>query len=741
MTAWDLPVVAHDRRKALFISTDHYSDSSFRRLRAPEADAAGLAAVLADPQIGSFSVERLHNATAAEVNVTLEGFFSDARLTDTLVLYVSGHGVKDMSGRLHFVVTDSRQGRLGSTAISSVFLHEQLIRSHSRRKCVILDCCYAGAFPFAGQERGGNRFEAGPVLTGRGTAILASSTSVEYAFEEVRDPSDIARQSMSVFTDSLVKGLASGDADLGGDGLIDVAELYEYVFAKVRGRSAGQTPTFSSRLEGKLVIAESRRGVRAPVGQPVDDPTGVSEPNDERDLRITRDSDGRLSASVGRRTILMGAASLTVRARAGHVGDPWIVQSVTGQGETGALDLAGHLAERWPDTQVFRRYADDALAFQVNFPGGKVFGGAAAEMRVYPSSGSCASGVYVSIPGSRSSVDFLWSTEQSCVVAACSDELGERFLALDKNAVRHQMRRQRDAGSVRVFIPAANEIDDLTYGVFWAVHNLDSALLEDDQRIWRSQRELAHFRSMATSAVSGEVVPDLNPVSRAWIGSDFCAQYITANLDADPRAPHFWTREQTGEEACLWLFVAHKVDYLRQTNRLSALDSEHSSTRTFCIPEDVMRFGKPHERTLLFLAVALMEAFDIHVQVSVDPRFAGVEGFVLVPESRALIANWVRSDGIWHVNSTTNARALPDFADPVDEAMRSGLSRHAHALPRLLALAEYLDLDWSWLRRRCGELAGAGPRNLIQPRSRLLTLEGLELACRFIAFGEKPRMT
>lgn len=45
---------------------------------------------------------------------------------------------------------------------------------------------------------------------------------------------------------------------------------------------------------------------------------------------------------------------------------------------------------------------------------------------------------------------------------------------------------------------------------------------------------------------------------------------------------------------------------------------------------------------------------------------------------------------------------------------------------RVILLAEYLELDIDWLARRCRSLARVGWDRLAAPRSRLLSLEGLE---------------
>jgi hypothetical protein len=48
-------------------------------------------------------------------------------------------------------------------------------------------------------------------------------------------------------------------------------------------------------------------------------------------------------------------------------------------------------------------------------------------------------------------------------------------------------------------------------------------------------------------------------------------------------------------------------------------------------------------------------------------------------------------------------------------------------------LAVYFDLDIAWLAQRCADLAEYGAAGIVQPRSRLLSLDGVDQACRFLA--------
>jgi hypothetical protein len=48
----------------------------------------------------------------------------------------------------------------------------------------------------------------------------------------------------------------------------------------------------------------------------------------------------------------------------------------------------------------------------------------------------------------------------------------------------------------------------------------------------------------------------------------------------------FWTREQTGEEACTWLVFRHKLEYLMRISAMYGRD-DRPLIRGFCLPEQV----------------------------------------------------------------------------------------------------------------------------------------------------------
>lgn len=258
-----------ERRSALIIANSEYEDAGLQKLAAPTRDAEALQRVLADPELGGFDVETLLNRPAREVNVAVEKFFLNRKRDDLLLLYYSGHGLRDDDGQLYLTAADTQliEGikPLRATALSAGFVKDVMRSSSSRRQVLVLDCCYSGAFARALVSRGT------PVLTiqdqfeeGRGLVLLTASTAVQPSFEE--GPS-----APSIFTRHLVQGVETGDADGDGDGLISLDELYEYVHNRVTDENPQQRPMkWAFDVEGEIVIAQVPKAAQKPVELPPD---------------------------------------------------------------------------------------------------------------------------------------------------------------------------------------------------------------------------------------------------------------------------------------------------------------------------------------------------------------------------------------------------------------------------------------------------------------------------------------
>jgi hypothetical protein len=358
----------------------------------------------------------------------------------------------------------------------------------------------------------------------------------------------------------------------------------------------------------------------------------------------------------------------------------------------------------------------------VLLPGGRAMPGCGLSLQVHPT--RLVDGKVRAIVEDTTRTDeFAGRTDRTALVGADMTSESPRYFLLDA----HDLRDHCAAGTGAA-IPAAYELDDLTYGLLWAASNLDDALQADDQALTETRADLAAYERLSASAVSREAAPGLTEVGHMWLGSDFCARHILRALPDLPRQPTFWTREQRGEEASAWLLFDHKYRFLQQTTQLLG----PRAVRAFCIPEDAVRQSPRFERVLLFLAIALMESFGIEVHVTAEPDYESVEGFVVAPADQAIIANWVRGDGMWHVDVTSRASLVRRFTEVSGDVSAHSIIPGLNPAARLQALSHYLELDWTWLTRRCGQLGQHGSRRLVRTRSHLVSPDGLDGACRFV---------
>src|SRR3954469_25051139 len=242
------------RRRALVIATYEYADGGLRRLAAPEHDADSFADVLKDEAIAGFEVTMLVNQPHYVVGEAIADFYGEAGREDLTLLYFTGHGVKDDEGRLYLAMTNTPREALMFTAISGAQLNDAMDASRSRRKVLILDCCYSGAFPPGRSAKADEGVQTLERFQGKGRAVLTASDATQYAFEgdDLRGTG-----TSSVFTRYLVEAISSGAADLDEDGDIALDELYSYVYERVTTEMPQQRPKKQEDVDGRILIARN----------------------------------------------------------------------------------------------------------------------------------------------------------------------------------------------------------------------------------------------------------------------------------------------------------------------------------------------------------------------------------------------------------------------------------------------------------------------------------------------------
>jgi hypothetical protein len=254
------------QRLALIVATSAYEDDGLAQLVSPAHDAAALAGVLADPAIGGFAVTSVLDAPSGQISQTIEDFAAERDRGDLLLLYLSCHGLKDEQGRLYFAARDTRRDRLRSTAVPAGFVNDVLFDCRSRRKVLLLDCCYSGAFARGLSVKADPSVHTSDHFDARGLVVLTASDATQYAFE---GDNLVGRATPSIFTSSVTRGLQTGAADIDGDGLVSVDDMYEYARRQLAEQPRLQTPRkWAFDVAGTIVLARSPAVVEPATADP-----------------------------------------------------------------------------------------------------------------------------------------------------------------------------------------------------------------------------------------------------------------------------------------------------------------------------------------------------------------------------------------------------------------------------------------------------------------------------------------
>ncbi|KXS89397.1 caspase domain protein, partial [Microcystis aeruginosa NIES-88] len=200
----------------------------------------------------------LSNPDKGSMEKAVEVLFADRQRDDLVLLYFSGHGLKDQKARFFLSTRDTGRDQKGNfslaTALAATKLQEYITDSSSQRQIIILDCCFSGALVQGMPIKG--EFNIQEELGGKGRAILTSSSPIEYSFES--EDNDL-----SIYTKYLVEGIETGAADKDGDQLISVNELHEYASERVKEAAPAMTPKFYLSLEGDDTIYLARSPLAA----------------------------------------------------------------------------------------------------------------------------------------------------------------------------------------------------------------------------------------------------------------------------------------------------------------------------------------------------------------------------------------------------------------------------------------------------------------------------------------------
>lgn len=246
---------------ALLIGVETYGEG-LQPLPAAPNDVRALQDVLLNPEMGGFDEAKpLINPSKSDMEEQVEEFLEDRQQGDLVLLFFSGHGVKDNSRDLYFGAANTRKKRdrlALSTAIRAGSIYGFFDSCQAKYKVIILDCCFSGAFG-SSVPRDDGEIPLKEQLGAEGWVVLASTSAVDYSFEE-KDAD------LSIYTRYLVEGIATGAADENSDGVITIDELHCYTARKVQETSPNMSPT---------LITLNGEGFRIQVARSPQDDSGL----------------------------------------------------------------------------------------------------------------------------------------------------------------------------------------------------------------------------------------------------------------------------------------------------------------------------------------------------------------------------------------------------------------------------------------------------------------------------------
>jgi WD40 repeat protein/uncharacterized caspase-like protein len=235
-----LETAVHDAKKLAFILADKYQ---YQVLPLLDTDATQSRL---DSLLAAFTQKILPLSDGSKVQIEPD---------DRVLFYFAGHGIAldgldNAEGPAGYLVPQDARVDDSSTLLPMQRLHDALVQLPCRHLLIILDCCFAGTFRWAGLHRDAVRSERmyreryERFTSGCAQQVITSAAYDEKALDSLYRFGQRGKlESHSPFADLLLKAL-NGAADLTQDGVLTATELYVYLHSELGKLTTKQTPGF-----------------------------------------------------------------------------------------------------------------------------------------------------------------------------------------------------------------------------------------------------------------------------------------------------------------------------------------------------------------------------------------------------------------------------------------------------------------------------------------------------------------
>ena len=207
---------------AVAVGTDNYDDSEINALDYARADARTFTKAV-EASKGRYyrdvitttmlDEDDLKSAIFSKVNELI----AQAEESDTIMLHIAGHGLRDKAGQFYLATKTTRFAALKQTALPWSALAKILGQAKSK-VVVFLDACHSGA---AGTQATNDDAVADLINQNKGILVIAASKGRQYSEER-------SELNGGVFTTTLARLLGDKRASTDGNhnGVLELSEIY-----------------------------------------------------------------------------------------------------------------------------------------------------------------------------------------------------------------------------------------------------------------------------------------------------------------------------------------------------------------------------------------------------------------------------------------------------------------------------------------------------------------------------------